>query len=83
MTQNKKKLQNQIFSPINQSGDKKENNDYKSEQIEGAQKIDSVIKKLETENLEEKGKIFNNIHTIPADEQQLENKTSDFVATKK
>jgi len=82
MTQNKKKLQDQKFSPTNQRVNKEDNNNYRSGEAVAGENIKSVEKNLKTENSKDKSKIFNNIHTIPADEQQFENKSPDFKAAK-
>jgi len=49
---------------------------YKSGEIE------SVEKSTGEENLKDEDKIFNNIHTKPADEQQFENNSLDSDNTK-
>jgi len=77
MPKNKNKPQNQEFD-LNpeKPGNVENKKNYKNGEIE------SVEKSAGEENLKDEDKIFNNIHTKPADEQQFENNSLDSDNTK-
>ena len=76
--QNKNNLQNQELKMIyKKTGKVDSKNNNKTKEIEPAEKT-ADTKKVEGDN-----KTFKNIHTTPAEEQQLENDSSDFESIKK
>jgi len=75
---NKNSSQNQELKPIQKKVvDMNLKNNDKTEEIEPLEKT------ADTEKVEGENKIFKNIHITPAEEQQLENDSSDFESIKK